>query len=541
MCIMASPGNKRRPQSTSEYEPLLQSSSEKSANEKPKPPPKPNKPRSSSITATVAGGYFQPGGNGSSIGYCLSSVYKAKVGPRTSTDDCKINDNNLTTKSHKPKFGIQDGSRPQIASLPTKFRVSFEERNKQIAEAKSDIDSETSNVLVPITEPLSQSVRRPPPPVPTSCGSQMSDPSHTSSNKISEVVPAKHPSLERRHTSPIVSTSPTPIITDSALKEVRPVVFAQPPPRELEYIEREHPKYAFTNFEKFREKGELCDVVLVADDKEFKAHRVVLAASSEYFESMFVGEFAEPLGEPIIIEEVSADALEAIINFAYTFQIKLTERNVYSLFDAAELLQFNGIKGACFKFFKQQINKSNCIRTWLFAESHNCTELIDASLKYIECNFLDIVRGKEFLDLDQQEVVFDIASREDLAVTSEEQVYEAVLAWIQNQFEKRKKYALEVLKSVRFSNMSKDYLMYIVDHEPLIKEDPDLLQLVSMIKLCIHYNVFMLLLKLIDALQSHVTTARGTLKKKSKKEGGSSMNMMPRAASMAVEVSAKYY
>ena len=150
---------------------------------------------------------------------------------------------------------------------------------------------------------------------------------------------------------------------------------------------------------------------------------------------MFIGEFAEPDGEPIIVEEIEDDALEALVNFAYTSRIKLTDRNIYLIFAAADLLQFSGVRGACFKFFKQQMNKSNCIRTWLFGDGHNCTELIDAALRYIESNFLDVVRGREFLSLEQADVVVRLLGLEDIAVTTEEQVYKAALNWLRHDLE----------------------------------------------------------------------------------------------------------
>ncbi|VDO92523.1 unnamed protein product [Schistosoma mattheei] len=37
----------------------------------------------------------------------------------------------------------------------------------------------------------------------------------------------------------------------------------------------------------FRKEGQLCDVVIKAEGREFLAHRVVLAASSDYFDAMF--------------------------------------------------------------------------------------------------------------------------------------------------------------------------------------------------------------------------------------------------------------
>ena len=302
--------------------------------------------------------------------------------------------------------------------------------------------------------------------------------------------------------------------TFKGFRRPQPVCLPKPPSRELEYVEREHPKNAFNCLNVMRKNGELCDVVLTVDEKEIRAHKVVLAACSSYFLPMFIGEFAEPDGIPIVIEEVEEDALIALVDFAYTSKIKITHRNVYSLFEAADILQFQGVKNACFKFFKSQMNKSNCIRTWLFADCHNCTELIEASLKYIECNFLDIVRGQEFLSV-EPETMARIVDLEDLAISCEEQVYEAVLGWLYYDIDRRSKHAAELFKNVRFPSIEREYLMHIVDHEPVIRNDPDCLQM------------------LIDALQSHMTSARATIKKKLKKQGS---KYLPRAASMAVEV-----
>ena len=214
-----------------------------------------------------------------------------------------------------------------------------------------------------------------------------------------------------------------------------PVTFPNPPPREMDYCEREHSRSVFERLDAMRRRGDLCDVTLVGSSREIRAHRAVLAACSPYFESMFIGEFSEPDGEPILVEEIEDDALEALVEFAYTSRIKLTNRNVYLIFAAADMLQFSGIRGACFKFFKQQMNTSNCIRTWLFGDGHNCTELIDASQRYVESNFLDVVKGREFLSVDRPDVVSRLLALEDIAVTSEEQVYEAALNWIRHDLE----------------------------------------------------------------------------------------------------------
>ena len=497
---------KARPQSS--YEPLLQSSEIS----KPKPLPKPplkkshsnavmNKSDSSAkeasdATEKIGGGYFQSGG-GSSIGYCLSSFYKVKVGPR-------VNDTTETSNkplSNKPKFRSQDDSRPPLMSLPAKFQVSYQDRNQHGVRKTSESATpmlRTQSVSSVGKPPLPT----PPPSPPEEVSPTLSNPSKslpklfsspdfstTSSTNSNEHLPIVRASSLSSHqpfrslpssssNTSISLPSPIPSSPPAGARSV-PVTYAQPPPREVVYTEREHPRNAFEYLNKLRHKGELCDAALYVNNKELKVHRVVLAACSQYFESVFIGEFAEPLGEPVVIEEVSDVALETIVEFAYTSHLNLTDRNVYSIFEAADFLQFLGVKGACFKFFKQQINKSNVIKTWLFAKNYNCTELVEAALRYVETNFVDIVRGKEFFLLDQYDVVCDMMSLEDLVITAEEQVYEATLAWIQYKMDKRKKYAPEVFKQVRFPSMSKDYLLFVVDHEPFIQENPTLLRMVS--------------------------------------------------------------
>ena len=507
---------------------------------RPRPPPKPKKQiekqtSAPSITTSepppLTSSYFSGGGSG--FGYCLPALHKTRKSTRSDEDEEAAFGSELqssaefsTSKSparprfSKSKFASQDKA-PSISALPEKFRISFEERSKMGSDFQSPsptnpkrLSSSSTSALydTPITEESEVQQRflapsstksewRKSNPLPSPSSSlparidsdfmykhgdsefNKSDSPVTRSRSAStksrsESSPHKTPSPPTHHKSPSSSVSrksPSP----SSPSTKQPVTFAQPPPREMEYTEREHPRKAFEYLNKMRTRGDLCDVALVANSEEIQAHRVVLASCSSYFESMFIGEFSEPDGQPIIIDEVSEDALKAMVDFAYTSRIKLTDRNIYSIFEAADLLQFTGVKSACYKFFKQQINKSNCIRTWLFAESNNCTELMEASLKYIECNYLDIVRGREYLDLERADIVTRLASLEDLAITSEEQVFEAVVAWIHRDLEKRRQHAVTVLKAVRLPSMSRDYLMHIVDSEVLIKDDPDLLQMVS--------------------------------------------------------------
>ena len=61
--------------------------------------------------------------------------------------------------------------------------------------------------------------------------------------------------------------------------------------REIQNIN--HTKTLSSNLFKLRENDSLCDVTLISDGVEIRAHRVVLAACSEYFHAMFTSGLSE--------------------------------------------------------------------------------------------------------------------------------------------------------------------------------------------------------------------------------------------------------
>ena len=62
------------------------------------------------------------------------------------------------------------------------------------------------------------------------------------------------------------------------------------------------------------------------------AHKVVLAASCPYFETMFTGGlFSESHQSEVTIREVDEEAMETLIDFCYTSSIEVEENNVQDL------------------------------------------------------------------------------------------------------------------------------------------------------------------------------------------------------------------
>ncbi|XP_076130331.1 zinc finger and BTB domain-containing protein 21 [Alosa pseudoharengus] len=66
-----------------------------------------------------------------------------------------------------------------------------------------------------------------------------------------------------------------------------------------------------------RLRGQLCDIVLVVGDQRYQAHRSVLAASSEYFQSLFSRRDSEHRAM-VQLDFCEPDAFELVLNYIYS-------------------------------------------------------------------------------------------------------------------------------------------------------------------------------------------------------------------------------
>lgn len=85
-------------------------------------------------------------------------------------------------------------------------------------------------------------------------------------------------------------------------------------------------------------------------------------------------------------------------------------------------------------------------------------------------NFSEIIQHDEFFNLQHEQIV-SLIKRDHLTVSSEEQVYESVIAWIQFNPSDRRKYLPELMENVRLPLIGQEYLVSRVENEPLLKED----------------------------------------------------------------------
>ncbi|XP_053330987.1 zinc finger and BTB domain-containing protein 7B [Spea bombifrons] len=110
----------------------------------------------------------------------------------------------------------------------------------------------------------------------------------------------------------------------------------------------EHSSDLLSSLNEQRHRGVLCDITIKTRGLEYRTHRAVLAASSHYFRKLFTG--AQPGSPPrdvCQLDFLKPDALGALLDFAYTATLTISNANMRDVLRAARLLEIPCVVDAC--------------------------------------------------------------------------------------------------------------------------------------------------------------------------------------------------
>ncbi|XP_029346291.1 ring canal kelch homolog [Acyrthosiphon pisum] len=244
-----------------------------------------------------------------------------------------------------------------------------------------------------------------------------------------------------------------------------------PEPTRCEPAKYEYKKSSYTEMYKvlqtLRQDEVLCDIKLETDDGGvIFGHKVVLASASPYFLAMFT-HFSEKDQDLVAIRQLNSSTLQLLIDFVYSGEISITEKNIQDLLPASNLLQLQEVKNACCDYLQAHLCPTNVIGIIGLADLHSCTTLLTSSELYIQQHFSKVVEHEEFLSLSYEQMV-KLISSDELTAPSEEKIFESVVRWVKHELASRKQILPQLMEHVRLPLMSKDYILKNVVDEPLL-------------------------------------------------------------------------
>ncbi len=228
-------------------------------------------------------------------------------------------------------------------------------------------------------------------------------------------------------------------------------------------------------------KKQLYDVVLAIGQHRLGAHKLILAASSEYFYDLFTREEDNLEEEQFMytLKGINFETMRLLLESMYTCNLIVTSENVESILNAATYLRIPSALESCSNFLIRNLDVSSCLVTIALAQVFELNDVAEKACKLAAKNFLEIAEMEEFLELTESMLLM-LIRRDDLEVDSELQVFEALLRWIDVDRDQRLAHAEKLLENIRLPLIkppdlvdhveSVDFLMGIPPCEALVKE-----------------------------------------------------------------------
>ena len=230
-----------------------------------------------------------------------------------------------------------------------------------------------------------------------------------------------------------------------------------------------HSEILLSKCAQFREQGEFIDVGLKVGEEVFSVHRIVLAASSDYFHAMFAHGMKESNQEVIELkdESISAAALKIVLDSVYSGDLQVNDENIFEVLVAADHLQVTSVVQQCCDYLQTQFidqlqfDVHTYCRVSAIADRHGLKDLQEATQTKMAYIYKEICESEEFLSHVDADQYTRLLSRDDLSAPSETFVFKSVMLWIKYKKEERMTFAAKVIGAVRLG---------LVDIRDLIEE-----------------------------------------------------------------------
>ncbi len=117
----------------------------------------------------------------------------------------------------------------------------------------------------------------------------------------------------------------------------------------------------------FQQKELFCDVTLEVKGQQFKAHKVILAASSGYFQDIFYHSISDYI--PIDCDNVSPRCFVDLLEFMYTGMLNTSSSDLAEVIYAAETMKINQVVDLCNKYSQTSASEIKYSETSNFSDT----------------------------------------------------------------------------------------------------------------------------------------------------------------------------
>lgn len=152
-------------------------------------------------------------------------------------------------------------------------------------------------------------------------------------------------------------------------------------------------KRLLRGFAKLWESSDLCDVTLMVDGKKVRAHSIVLAAQSDYFETILTTDVGvKDDSEPVIdLLNVSEPAFRVMLRYFYTHELPVSEDcgeglGVGEMAKVADFYNVPVLWRRCVELFRMELTPQNLMQRLVLAHDLHLDSFVAECLLYLRQN-----------------------------------------------------------------------------------------------------------------------------------------------------------
>jgi len=125
------------------------------------------------------------------------------------------------------------------------------------------------------------------------------------------------------------------------------------------------------NLDCLQRSGDLTDVTILVDGTTFPAHRVILAAHSEYFHRMFTCGMAESRNQDVKLQGMERQVFQEVLGYIYCGRLDAVDIDILKgVYLAANMLQMSDLEHLTITKLGKSCSLTNCLDLYLFVESY---------------------------------------------------------------------------------------------------------------------------------------------------------------------------
>ncbi|KAK0398475.1 hypothetical protein QR680_002606 [Steinernema hermaphroditum] len=215
--------------------------------------------------------------------------------------------------------------------------------------------------------------------------------------------------------------------------------------------------------------GRFCDVSLMVKERQFGAHRNILAACSPYFDSILIHN--KVVKEKVVVNCQNPTVFELLLNYMYSGSVVIDRSSVAELLKLANNFLIVRLKNYCAEYLDRCMDAANCLSVKRLASKYNMPALLKNAAEFFELNLNKCLL--ESVDILDHELIDLKAIVEDPKRVGKIQVdthLKLIARWVSHKVAQRETYFKELLEGCDLSLVAGQTLENLLDYLPLFTD-----------------------------------------------------------------------